>query len=337
VSPLGQPHDRCLFVVERRSECREVYDHKPDGREKEAHSTTAVVGSHFNAQKFWGVIRRGWRSEAVAIVPVVGEHSAEQLLAQARAVEEDLAYLQDEWEPELHAPTLRRLSPTIRRLLVYGDYEKAWRTVGLPGQPSITATDLDAMLGSVDRSVVELAFAPPAPTVAGLMTEGGDLHVVTPASVGPSLLILIPGLDAGLGTIFAAVPYSKLSYITADPSEEARREFRERLGQRVERSLTVSEYLRSPAAWVNGVLVTRQDVIGYVTNKRGGAHFDPKRDRKNDARLALLDKTLARYAPTGAPEAPYAFAELLSIAEFLAASPDATRFRQQFAAVEAAA
>jgi hypothetical protein len=85
----------------------------------------------------------------------------EDQFEEAKAVAEDLAYLADEWKPRLEPAELRRLSPVLRRLLVEGAYGRAWRSVGLQGEPYVSATDLDAMLGALDRSIIHTAFAPP--------------------------------------------------------------------------------------------------------------------------------------------------------------------------------
>jgi hypothetical protein len=57
----------------------------------------------------------------------------------------------------------------LRRLLVEGQYPNAWTTLGLPGEPYISATDLDAALGGVTRQYLQYALAPPAEQV-GLLT-----------------------------------------------------------------------------------------------------------------------------------------------------------------------
>jgi hypothetical protein len=259
-------------------------------------------------------------------------------LAEARVVAEDLAYLRDEWQPQLAPAALRRLSPILRKLLVNGHYGRAWRSVGLPGEPWITATDLDAMLGTLDRSLIQLAFAPPGPTVGRVMHAGGQLHLGVPVDIAPgAVVVLIPGYDIGFGPILAAVPPEKVSKIEADPQRVARASIAKELGRRVARGTSLSAFLRSPAALVVNVEVTRQDVISYVANKLGGVHYDPKRSGGGERRLALLDKNLATYAPAQRSEAVVAYAELLSIAEALAESSDAARFMRAFEKAERAA
>src|SRR5438067_2103921 len=102
--------------------------------------------------------RRACRVDAMPLTP--------EQLAEARVVAEDLAHLMDEWVPRLDAAELRRsISTMLRRLLADGQYTRAWRSLGLPGQPYVSAPDLDEMLGTIDRLLIQIAFAPPSQTV----------------------------------------------------------------------------------------------------------------------------------------------------------------------------
>lgn len=80
-----------------------------------------------------------------------------------------------------------------------------------------------------------------------------------------------------------------------------------------------------------GTEVNRREVIQYVAHKLGGAHFDPGRSRKGDDRLEVLDR-LAQTQLEIAGKRPInaVYVELLSIAESLAESGDASRFRDVF-------
>ena len=100
------------------------------------------------------------------------------------------------------------------------------------------------------------------------------------------------------------------------------------------RGLPLSKFVRSPAALIGGVEVTRSDVIRYVANKLGGAHFDPTRSRSGDDRLSLLDVPITTVEIEGAPVLSNVYAEMLSITQFLAQSGDAARFRDAFRRVE---
>jgi hypothetical protein len=255
-------------------------------------------------------------------------------LEEARLVDEDLAYLMTKWSPTADTRELRHLSPLVRRLLADKHYARAWRSLSLPGEPYITATDLEALLGDVDRSLIQLAFAPANRGVADAMRRGGKIEIKTPAYVHPGSLLamLVHHEQDDGGPVLAAIPpeYIK-SKIAAEPDQMVVDEIRSRIGKRVARGLPLSAYLRSTAALIVGERITRQDVIQYVANKLGGAHYDTSRDKKADARYKLLDKRPATYVPQNGVPAPYVYAELLSIIEALVESGDAARFRDVYA------
>jgi hypothetical protein len=255
-------------------------------------------------------------------------------LEEARVVDEDLEFLMTKWSPTADTRELRHLSPLVRRLLADKHYARAWRSLSLPGEPYITATDLEALLGNVDRSIVQLAFAPANRGVADAMRRGGKIELKNPVDIPPdSLLVMLMHheQDDG-GPVLAALPPDYItSKIAAEPNQMVIDELRDRIGKRVARGLPLSAYLRSTAALIAGEPITRQDVIQYVANKLGGAHFDTGRDGKADARYKLLDKRPATYVPQHGLPVPYVYAELLSIIEALVESGDAARFRDVYA------
>ena len=79
-------------------------------------------------------------------------------------VVEDLEYLRDQWSDSVADPEIRRGSALLRRLLVEDQFGRAWRAADFEKQPAIVAPDLEAMLGSFDRTGVRVALA------------GGALH-----------------------------------------------------------------------------------------------------------------------------------------------------------------
>lgn len=252
-------------------------------------------------------------------------------LDEAGVVAEDLEYLMDEWVPKLVPREVRRVSPVIRRLLVDGLYGRAWRKLGLPGEPWVTATSLDAMLGAVDRSLIVVACAPPGSTVSRVM-RGGTMHIRANREIPEgSTIVVVPGGEAGLGPIVAAITAENLNLTLAKPGEAAKDEIAAGIGHRLERGMSLTHYLNSSAALVDGVRLSRRQVIEYVANKLGGVHYDSTRNRKRDEKLAILDSQLAVYAPANGPSATFAHGELISIAETLAESSDAARFRAGYA------
>ena len=256
-------------------------------------------------------------------------------LEDARVVAEDLQYLMDEWVPRLDRAALRRDSPMLRRLLVQGQYGRAWRTLGLPGEPYISAPSFDAMLGEADRRFIQSAFAPPGQTVRETVLRTGgkiELGVVQDIPAG-AVAVVVAGYPEGIGSVLAAIPQETAGQ-ESSPDAAVQKYIGAHVGQRLIRGQSLSAYLASPAALITGVVITRKDVITYVANKLGGAHFDPSRGGAAGQHLALLDRPLANLNFGEISNFTAIYAELLSVAEYLAESGDAARFRDAFARAE---
>jgi hypothetical protein len=198
------------------------------------------------------------------------------------------------------------------------------------------ATDLDAQIGEIDRGRIQVAFAPPSQELARAMRAGGKVQFSTVRDVVPGSVLLIPAsYEQALGPMLIVVPPEGLSTVAADPSAAASAEIDRQLGRRASRGLGMSAYLESAAALIDGVKITRRDVIRFVANKLGGAHYDTRRGgRPVEQRFVLLDKVSANYLPSIGPEANGAYVELLSIAEALQQSTDAARFVAAFERAE---
>ena len=165
-------------------------------------------------------------------------------------VRADLAYLRDEWDDTVDDHSLRRSSTVLRRLLVQGDLLRAWREVGLPGQPQITASTLAPVLARVPRSEIRFAAA------GGAKYQGAELR---------GALLRNRALSAG---------DVKRSYEDGMPSNT--------------QSLTA--FTDAICVIVKGKPVSRRLLIKYVANKLGGAHVDTRRGPKpEDQIFALLD------------------------------------------------
>ncbi len=173
----------------------------------------------------------------------------------------------DQWRPRLEQAELRRLSPLLRRLLVYGDYGRAWRALGFQGEPWVSASNLDVMLREIDRELLVLAFAPPSGAVKRELERGYTVRFAMPDKApSGSQFTILPGYHDGQGFV-----------VVRRPDPDAEPDFRAALENRVVRGLSLSAWLRSPAAVITGKEVSRQNVITYVANKLGGAHFDANR------------------------------------------------------------
>jgi hypothetical protein len=200
-------------------------------------------------------------------------------------VKSDLAFLEDEWDQSIDEQSLRRSSTVLRNLLVYDGFGKAWRLAGERAQPQVEAVDLSHALAGLD--VHKVAFA----TAGGALSGGVEVAaaLVYPNAMSPELI----------------------SERAAKGPGPPRRKYR------------LSEFLASPAVVVDGVLVNRRNVIQYIANKRGGAHFDMSR-KKDEEAYRLLDKVMNAFQVA---EHRSVFFELLAIGQAVAQSPDAKHLR----------
>ena len=250
---------------------------------------------------------------------------------RAKAVDQDLAYLIEDWRPSFDEGGLRRDSPILRRLLVDGEYARAWRDIGLPGQPYISAPDFATALGETTREYVTFAVSPPGNAVTdALSSGGGDISFQFPAGATPpigSVLAVAGAYGQRFGMIVVMIPPDKV------PSNQATSvvtSMHLKPGRRWAIGRPVSAFLSSQFALILGQVLTRQDVIQYVANKLGGAHFDAGRTRKGDERLEYLDKLSGLVVSANARPLNFVYVELQSIAEWISESGDAARFRDVF-------
>lgn len=92
-------------------------------------------------------------------------------------------------------------------------------------------------------------------------------------------------------------------------------------GAHEDREWRMSSYLDAPCIVANGVSIRRRDVINYVANKLGGAHYDEAR-KKKDSAYAVLDAIKGQIELI---EKEIIFFELLAIGQAIAASPDVAK------------
>lgn len=94
------------------------------------------------------------------------------------------------------------------------------------------------------------------------------------------------------------------------------------------RPFKLAAFLTAPAVVVEGTPISRRDVVKYVANKRGGAHFDMSRKEDEEA-YRLLDSVLDKFQVAAQRSV---FFELLSIGQAVARSADAKKLREELTA-----
>jgi hypothetical protein len=82
----------------------------------------------------------------------------------------DLKYLRSEWNESIDDAALRRGSTVLRRLLVDGELQRAWKLAGFPKEPQVTCSTLKPVLGSVPIKGLRFAAA------GGALYKGAELR-----------------------------------------------------------------------------------------------------------------------------------------------------------------
>jgi hypothetical protein len=199
----------------------------------------------------------------------------------AAQVKDDLRYLHATWtQHTIDDNFLRRDSATLRRLLTDGGgiLGAYRRELGLKGEIRVEALDLMAHLRGLNQGLIQFASA------------GGARH---------------GGMEVR-GT---------LMYLDVMPPELVKQRYQHGIQMK---SMSLQQYLDSPCLLIRGTVVRRRDLIQYVANKKGGVHYDPKRNASAKAFLAL--DSLSGRVRIADKEAMYF--ELLAIGQTLVASPD---------------
>lgn len=203
-------------------------------------------------------------------------------------VREDLIFISETFHHSMDEGSLRRASTCIRRLIVDGDLQRAWKAAGFEREPRLLAVDLDLYLTGVDRSLVVSASA------GGTASNGGP--------IGPSMVGRFASSEEQLSASFARG-------ICA-------------------REFTLSEFCKSPSLVTEGCTVSRRQVVKYLANKIGGAHHDAKRGiTDDDLSFAALDHITKGRPIQIADKTPVHF-ELLAVGQALASSDDLRRFTE---------
>ena len=205
---------------------------------------------------------------------------------QLRVVLEDLDYLESQWDRDVTDASLRISSPILHRLLVEGHLERAAHAMGMK---------IRIMAPVASKEI---------------LNEGPNRPKVWQAGGGASGLA---GMIGGFRFYDGAVPIEEIKnrkHISPD------KKYPERLGK----------YLRLPSYIINDEVIRVEEVVKYVTDKKGGRHYDPSRSRKPlDKKYELLDGVASQVQLAGKGSV---FLELVSIGQFVINSRDVQKLRK---------
>lgn len=184
-----------------------------------------------------------------------------------RGVVSDLKYLKSDWNQTIEDDSLRRASTVLRRLLVYGDLQKAWKVAGFEKEPKIKAVDLNSHLRGVRTKDIKWAFA------------GGALYAGM--QVGALVDSGSKGKGKGKGNIACSLLVNGKNDVGRYPQESE-----------IYKSVGLGKFLFDSSIILEGKIIPRRAVIEYVANKIGGAHIDIRRDesKKKERWFSLLDQ-----------------------------------------------
>ncbi len=177
----------------------------------------------------------------------------------ARLVAEDLDYLFKEWNQDIDDASLRRSSPVLRSLLVEGL--------------------LACAAHQANREVRVMA-----PAIARVVTKE-ELRECTFFQAG--------------GANFKGMMVQSMSIVPRAQSPAEIKASFERSKNVIGKSYPVklNAFLKQTSFVVKNILINREEVIKYVANKLGGAHYDSSRppskvpgEASLDQKYALLDE-----------------------------------------------
>ena len=200
-----------------------------------------------------------------------------------RTVVEDLDYLRTDWCADISDAQLRRGSTTLRRLIAEGELQRAWKAAGLAREPEIPAFVIPEIFTVFDPARLLCA------------TAGGAIHKGIQA--------------AGMVMVDYSAPQAQLEQHRALGLPQA--------------TLGLRAFSEGECVKVRSGSLNRRQLVKYVANRLGGAHFDGKRGKAHEEQLfAELDESSSRMRIV---DKPVTYFELLSIGQALALAPDLRR------------
>jgi len=217
-----------------------------------------------------------------------------------KVVLEDLKYLSTEWNQDIDDASLRRASTVLRRLLVDQELLQAARMLG---------KDISVMAPLICR---EESF------------ENLDEIVFYQAG----------------GANFRGMEIQTLTIVRGVLSNEEIKQRWERERNLVGKSYPVklSKFLKQTSFIVFGIKINREEVIKYITNKLGGAHYNSSRKTSNDGSTVMLEDKYVLMDRVGrelrVADKNAIYYELLSIGQRVVNSPDVKALLQMRAGMK---
>jgi len=208
-------------------------------------------------------------------------------------VSEDLDYLTDDWTQDIDDPSLRRSSPVLRSLLIEGQLMKVVNMLN-------EEISVMAPLISKHEQVLD------DPSIV-FYQSGGANHK------GMEIQSMMQANRA----------------MTPEEIKENYENQKELIGKNYPLKLT--KFMKQVSFMINGTKINREEVVKYVANKRGGAHYDGSRNTEKPGSKGELEKKFTLldgvHDDIIVADKNAVYYELLSIGQRLVASHDVQRVR----------
>jgi hypothetical protein len=191
-------------------------------------------------------------------------------------VRDDLIYLKNEWNNEISDSALRRSSNVLRNLITYDLLGKASRHLNYDYRIKSNAIEKEKLLNLFPQDKINLF-------VAGGANYGN---------------VMIENL-LELGMVLQQKDISNLMDVLN--STKVRNEY------------SLENYKSLTTIIVNGIIISKNNLIQYIANKKGGTHYDTKRESNNKGDIyKKIDEIFKTYEIAGKN---IAYFELLSIGQ----------------------
>lgn len=205
-----------------------------------------------------------------------------------RNVLADINYLNEEWNQDIDDQSLRRSSTVLRNLLIEDQLIKV---------ASYLKEEISIM----------------APLVSKYEDQLND----------PSIIYYQCG-----GAKFNGTEIFFIKISTRDMTPESIKADNEKQKDMDGRSYAIklSKFMKQASFMIDKVRINREEVIKYIVNKKGGAHYDSSRKNNDlERKYSLLDSI---YSGIQMVDKNAVYYELLSIGQRLIGSVDVARVRQ---------
>ena len=203
---------------------------------------------------------------------------------------EELNYFQYDWKHDMSDIAIRRGSSSLRSLIHEDKLQLAWKEVGFEKQPRILATSLDYI--NINDPLYDFSF-----------------------------------IQAGGAKTFGVEIKNATIYNRALSDNEVKELYNKEKNELEQKPITLSNFKKSTCIIINKNKISREEVILYVGNKLGEAHFDENRniEKPLEAKFHLMDN-YRKMIKIGNRDPIYL--ELLSMVHYIQQSQDIHKLRK---------